>query len=226
LFKTTNKGHFLFISLGQLSENSWGIIPYDTDSLMRKIIVEQTGQGNTMTYEADAILTSKWLDLIVESPGEFANKCLSNFGKLNESPFYGGELWHHAPSVWEDSLMRTDLDRRIQSYSRSLYDESYQSWSDSKIMKFEFYQQRLITLFIYLALIGYFVRFGKEVLRDPFAVVFLTLVLYQGAISIFTYYTKEHNTNLFLVYILWIIYVFSEKKLFSKPLRRKDAAPL
>ena len=91
-------------------------------------------------------------------------------------------------------------------------------------MKFEFYQQRLITLFNYLALIGYFVRFGKNLLKDPFAVVFLTLILYQGAISILTYYTKEHNTNLFLIYILWIIYVFSEKKLFSKPLRRKNAA--
>ena len=137
LFKTTNKGHFLFISLGQLPDNPWNITPVDKDSIMVQLVKDNLGQKNTMNYRADTFLTKKWWNLIKENPGGFARKCLVNFNKINESPFYEGELWIHKNSVWEDSLMQNSLDKRVRNFSNQLNIKTNKNASVLKILRFE-----------------------------------------------------------------------------------------
>jgi len=215
LFKTTNKGHFLFISLGQLPDNIWGITPFDNDSLMKKLVMENVGRKRTASYEADQYLTNKWFELIKTNPSEFAKKCLQNFNTLNETPFYIGELWVHNPSVYEDLLMQTSFDLKIRELGHSINIKSHENRVVFGILRFERRFIRMMVILFYLSIFTYFFRYGKEFYKDHFSIVLLSLIAYQGAISIFTYYTPAHNTGLYFIYIIWIIYVFSEKRVLA-----------
>jgi len=215
LFKTTNKGHFLFISLGQLPDNIWGITPFDNDSIMNKLVRENVGGTRTANYESDKYLTKKWLELIKDNPSEFAKKCLQNFNVLNEIPFYIGELWVHNPSIYEDLLMQSSLDFKIRDIGHSINIKSHENRVVFGILKFERQLIRLIVICFYLSIFTYFIRYGKELYKDNFAIILLTMISYQGAISILTFYTPAHNTSLYFIYILWIIYVFSERKILA-----------
>jgi len=212
LFKTTNKGHLLFISLGQLTNNIWGITPYDNDSIMNKLVSDNVGSKSTASYESDQYLTKKWFELIKDNPSEFAKKCLKNFKKLNGSPFYKGELLVHNPSIYEDSLMQTTFDLKVRELGKFINIKSHENKIYFGILRFEKFLVRLIVILFYLSIIFYFIRHGKEFFKDHFSIVLLCLIAYQGAISIFTYYTPEHNTNLYYFYIIWIIYALSERK--------------
>jgi len=163
-----------------------------------------------MNYQADTFLTKEWFKLIKSNPGAFLEKCKVNFDKLHESPFYEGELWVHRPSIWEDSLMKTSLDKRIREFSHNINVRTNENRSVLKILKFESYQRRLITILFYLSSIAFLLKMKSRFYSDETAMIMLSLIFYQTAISILTFYTKEHNTNLFLVYALWIIYVFGE----------------
>jgi len=212
LFKTTNKGHFLFISLGQLPNNPWNITPLDKDSIMLQLVMDNLGQKNTMDYRADTFLTKEWLNLIKDNPKGFAKKCLANFSKLNESPFYEGELWIHKTSVWEDSLMQTSLDRQARNFSDQLNIKTNENRMVFKILRFEYYLGRMITIFFYLSLIFSLIKFRIVFYKDNISIIILSLIAYQAAIAVLTFYTRQHHTNLYLIYILWIIYVFNEKR--------------
>jgi len=215
LFKTTNKGHFLFISLGQLPDNIWGITPYDNDSIMNKLVRDNVESKSTASYESDLYLTKKWFELIKDNPSEFAKKCLHNFKRLNESPFYKGELFVHNPSIYEDSLMQTAFDLKVRELGKFINIKSHENKIYFSILRFEKFLVRLIVILFYLSIIFYFIRYGKEFFKDHFSIVLLCLIAYQCAISIFTYYTPEHNTTLYFIYIIWIIYIFSERRVLA-----------
>ncbi len=215
LFKTTNKGHFLFISLGQLPDNIWGITPFDNDSIMNKLVRDNVGNKNTASYESDKYLTNKWFELIKNNPSEFIKKCSRNFEILNETPFYRGELWVHNPSVYEDLLMQSSFDLKIRDLGHSINIKSQENKIAPGIQKFEEQFVRLIVIFFYLSIICYFIRYGKEFYNDNVSIVLLSLIAYQGVISVFTYYTPAHNTSLYFIYIIWIIYVFSERRILA-----------
>jgi len=182
---------------------------------MNKLVRENVGTKRTASYESDQYLTKKWLELIKNNPSEFAKKCLHNFKRLNESPFYKGELWVHSPSVYEDLLMQTPFDLKIRELAKFINIKSHENKIYFGILRFEKFLVRLIVILFYLSIIFYFTRHGKEFFKDHFSIALLCLIAYQGAISIFTYYTPEHNTSMYFIYIIWIIYVFSEKRVLT-----------
>ena len=50
---STNSGHVLFIGLGQLPENKWGITPHDKDPLKTSLLIEKFGDKyKYIDYEA------------------------------------------------------------------------------------------------------------------------------------------------------------------------------
>lgn len=212
LQKTTNKGHFLFISLGQLPENKWSITPFDKDSVMREIVDEELRRNvRTASLQADGLLTGKWLELIKNDPSEFLKKCYHNFDTYVTKPFYNGEIWSSVTRNEED-LIGGKIDQQIYQFSQNLAGKINSNRVAYNIVRF---QQKMVDVILFLFLVSciiYLVFSGKELLRDWVALIFFSLLFYQIAIVVIGFYSSAYNTNLYLIYILTIIYCLVEKK--------------
>jgi hypothetical protein len=78
---SSNGGHVLFVGLGQLPRNKWGITPFDGDPVMLRELREHFGyEHGSLDTEANAYLTRRWLHLILEDPVEYGKKVA--FGSL------------------------------------------------------------------------------------------------------------------------------------------------
>ena len=75
LITSTNAGATLFIGLGNLPGNKWGIIPKDSDPKMHRAIKSHFGENKSfVSYEADQFLKTEFLKIIFEDPSHFAKK--------------------------------------------------------------------------------------------------------------------------------------------------------
>ena len=93
LVTSTNGGHVLFIGLGQLPGNKWGITPSDSDPLMHSLLKD--GQDETChscSYEADRVLKKEFLNRIKSDPGEFGKKILHSLKQTTTGGAYPGEF--------------------------------------------------------------------------------------------------------------------------------------
>jgi 4-amino-4-deoxy-L-arabinose transferase-like glycosyltransferase len=112
---STNGGHALFIGLGQLPGNSWGITPIDTDPLMRQIIDRELGpKESTLGLRADGILKREFRERIKERPAEFARKMAFSGFKVILQGAYPGEFLNTATH----RVRRAELVDRCKSFVR------------------------------------------------------------------------------------------------------------
>lgn len=94
LLTSTNAGHVLFIGLGNLPGNKWGIQDSDGDPVMHALIRERFGaQKSSLVYETDRFLQREFLRRILEDPTEFSRKMVYNFQSMLVSGVYAGEFF-------------------------------------------------------------------------------------------------------------------------------------
>jgi hypothetical protein len=94
LLTSTNSGHVLYIGLGQLPGNPWGITASDGDPRMHREVDERFGRPatSTLVYESDVFLRSRFLELVREHPGAYARKVARNVRTTLTGGFYTGEF--------------------------------------------------------------------------------------------------------------------------------------
>ncbi|MBI3725012.1 hypothetical protein HY251_13815, partial [bacterium] len=93
LLTSTNGGANLFIGLGDLEGNKWGIVESDSDPLTHRILAEKLGPDYRMvSYDADQVLRREFLARVAEDPGEFARKCLRNLRLMWQLGAHPGEF--------------------------------------------------------------------------------------------------------------------------------------
>ena len=72
LLTSTNAGHVLFIGLGQLPENIWGIVPRDDDKVMDMTLKKEFGSSyKSDKYYENIFLKKKFIQLIKQDPKEW-----------------------------------------------------------------------------------------------------------------------------------------------------------
>lgn len=73
---STNGGHVLYIGLGQLPNNVWGITPDDNDPKMVSLVNNKLGTRNTLDAKADSLLKLEFRTEIFAHPNSYIQKCL------------------------------------------------------------------------------------------------------------------------------------------------------
>ena len=76
LLTSTNSGHVFFIGLGQLPGNKWGIKGLDGDPRMHEELKIAGLKEDSLIYESDRFLKSKFLSLVFEDKKEYLKKVL------------------------------------------------------------------------------------------------------------------------------------------------------
>jgi len=94
LLTSTNSGHVMFISLGNLPSNPWGIISSDTDPCMRETLRRHFGRDvSSLVYESQSVLTTAFLKNIEKEPIAFLKKTVYNAWFTLIRGVYPGEFW-------------------------------------------------------------------------------------------------------------------------------------
>lgn len=93
LATSTNSGHVLYISLGQLPGNPWGITPYDGDPRMHRELDAHFGRKvSSLTYASDVFLRSRFVHLVRQHPAAWLHKDAHNAEHTFVDGFYDGEF--------------------------------------------------------------------------------------------------------------------------------------
>ncbi len=210
LQKSSNGGHVLFISLGQLPENKWGITPLDGDPKMRKLVATAFGKGaTTLSHPADKLLTGKWLGLILDDKMEFFRKCKFNVQSIYRNPFYVGEL-NQISEGYADVVISSKLDRRIQALADGLADNSrfFQTFMPVRILYEKMGLELPKLILVAIGLVFLFFRF--QIFKEETFVLVLSVILYQYALLILAYYMRGYHTNIFILYEVLLVFLIIE----------------
>lgn len=213
---SSNGGHHLFISLGQLPNNVWGITADDRDPIMREIVNKKLGsEYRTVGHQADPILRNEWKKRVFNNPIEFLKKCGFNLYSLFTRPFTHGEIYRkYIQNESEIILLKNALKSDIQSFNMSslfkkMTSKAYLGFVISILIN-------ICSIILFLVLLVYFVKglvqFKSRILKDPLLFVCYTIILYQIALQTLVYYLPNYHTNVLLFYIIIAISVHFEAK--------------
>jgi hypothetical protein len=118
ILTSTNGGHAMFVGLGQLPGNLWGIEPHDRDPIALEIIAEELGPAvSTLSYPADRLLRRKFREYVAAAPVEFARKVGYQAVRVVVQGAYPGEFLNTADHAvgreelvpWSKQLLRNPI---------------------------------------------------------------------------------------------------------------------
>ena len=210
LHTSTNAGHVLFISLGQLPNNKWGITPYDGDKIMAQLLRENfSNPTSSLAYDGDKYLKKKWFEFVINDPSEYFRKCIYNFYQVIKSPFYNGRVKYDTISHEQRNKLKADINYYYSTYNftgilKLILNRHY------SFLIFPFILNMwgiFVFFYFFFLLIRTIVNKRFDVLFDPISVILNSVVLYQLAILILAFYTKSYHTNIYMVYIILIIFL-------------------
>ena len=214
---STNGGHVIFISLGQFPNNNWGITQRDNDPKMRLLLKDKFGDSiSSVEYKADVFLKKQWFESIRNDPGEYIKKACFNVFQVFRSPFYIGDI--------EKSNFTTNFTTKKHEMLRERIKNNLNHLELNKLLKLFFSSKNYILFFplliniwgilIFSMYIYFQIRFllrkKLSVFSDPVAIIFSTIIFYQLALIIFTYFMPSYNSNTYIIYVILIIYCQSE----------------
>ena len=222
-FTTTNTGHSLFIGLGQLPNNKWGITPRDDDMLMDKYLSSEFGAKNFLStnHEENKFLKKRFFNLIKENPVEWIKKCSYTFCLIFMDPFYVG-------NVGNFQLNGMSNINEIRMLEKSVYEFDFKNFSNLIInTSWKFSTKEICALIItilakIIGLVIYFVTifmafyllfFDKRwFMSSAINTILSFTILYQLLIQVFVFHMPVYNTSIYLIYLIFISLMF--KKIF------------
>ena len=226
LLNSTNTGHVLFIGLGQLPDNTWGITPRDDDSKMKGYLINEFKQDtiSTVSYSSNEFLKKKFLRLVFNNPWEWIKKCVYSIRLILFDPFYVGnvaDFQHNDVSnigeirSLEEAVYQLDFE---QSYKILI--ETNWSFSTKEIFQiFTTILTKLIGLAIFIAsVITIFLtilKSPKSIFSDSTLLLSYLLLAYQLSISVFAFHMPVYNSSIYLIYLI-ILTLFFNKLFFNQ----------
>jgi len=232
LINSTNSGHVLFIGLGQLPNNIWGITPYDKDPLKQEILVKKFGDKyNYIDYaewngiEEDKYLKKVFFDFIKENPNEWLRKCLFASRLLVLDPFYVGNVGNFQQNKISNINEIRELEGLFYSFKFSEITRLINN-TDWEI-NFKEFSQLLVTIYTkifgILIFISFLIIFLITVLQNIYKGRFYNkleqllgiIILYQISISILAFHMPVYNSSIYIIYPL-LSYLLFQKYLSIK----------
>ena len=220
---STNAGHVLFIGLGQLPENKWGITPFDEDPIKIKILSDKFGPVfKSDDYEEDIFLKKKFIEFIKNDPLEYLKKCMFSLRLLILDPFYVGNVG----SFQQNKISNIKEIRELESLIyRFKFKDSFSLIKNTKwiLTKKEVFQlivtvyTKIFGVIIFLAFmiisIVYIAKFKTRL--DPIALFLILILGYQMSISILAFHMPVYNSASYIFYVL-LTYLLFQKYLSIK----------
>lgn len=212
---STNSGHVLYLSLGQLPGNSWGITPRDEDPSMAALLENEFGKPtSSLTYEVDVVLKAKFRELAFASPGEYARKVFHNIGSLLVGGTYAG-AFHEQKTCQPNCLNKyVNVEETITSQSqvaRGLLTGKLSINSDLAFT--DYVRLTLLSASVAQSLFVAFFGFLFSILLLPYCLrernvpmlLLLAVVGYQMALGSFTFFMRTYSSSVYVLLLIVIV---------------------
>lgn len=202
LLTSTNSGHVLYISLGQLPANPWGITPSDGDPRMHRELDAHFHRGgiSSLTYSSDNYLRRRFITLVSQHPGAWLHKDLLDARHTLTGGFYNGEFIQ-SRSCEPTCLAKfgyTPDGSRVRSPVATLFGSGL---SLSERARFALQEGSALEGRV-LALLGYLLAvllLAVGLRRRNLTLALVALVpVYQAAANTFAYYLPSYSSNVIL----------------------------
>ncbi len=216
---STNSGHVMFISLGQMPNNPWGITPSDQDPRMNEIVNRELGRDNTLDYEADAILKSAFISEVKKYPSSYLKKCFYNLYYTLVRPFSNGDI---EPQFMSDLvelrkaklLLKHDVKSfNVGSLIKNIFNGTYTVFLISILLNL--LNIILLLIFAYHILYGV-MKLGFGILSHFELFVLFAIIGYQLTLQTLFFYHPNYHTNVFIYYVIAVVlirYLLDEKRI-------------
>ena len=219
LVTSTNTGHVLFIGLGQLPNNVWGITPFDKDPKKMQLLNEKfkTDYSKIEYPEWNRDKENKYLEEVFiknikQNPVEWIKKCFYAARLLILDPFYVGNVGNFQQNKISNIYEIRELENLIYNLniSESLYLLKNTKWNFNLKELF----QIIITIYtkifgivifissVIILIIATLNRLKKKLFFDNVETLMILCILYQISISIFAFHMPVYNSTLYIIYIL------------------------
>lgn len=205
-FASTNGGGVLYITLGQLPNNPWGIIHKDEYAFR---YARSKGEDNPYSAEGDKLLKQEFVRLVREHPVSYLKKVGYNFLSSLRHGVYIGEYTTLAML----DKRRLEIENKLSSFNGKFekiksitsleLNESMAFLVDriiNKIFKLVFFF--LIVLFIYFS-----IAYRSE--KNSYLVgMLVSIVLYRFSLVSLIQYEPRHMNSIYLLFCgtgIWVI---------------------
>ena len=206
ILSSTNIGHSLFIGLGQLPDNTWGIKPRDDDTKMKQILLDEFGENiQSVSIEGNLFLINYFKNEIKKDPLQFIKKCLHNIVLIFKYPFYQGFIGDYHKNEKIDNVKRNLLNFKFSESLKSLKELEFSSFSN----KMKFYLAIILKLNSFIAFIFFFIIIAvgflksiKKILINDELFLFSLIIIYHLLISVFVFHMPVYNTSIYLIFVI------------------------
>ena len=225
LLTSTNSGHVLYIGLGQLPNNSWGITPRDDDKVMDLLLKNNFNAGyKSYNYRENIYLKKKFSELIKKNPKEWIKKCLFAFRLFILDPFYVGNIGNFQHNKFANIYEIRELEKLIYNFEikkgvelikKTKWEFTKKEFSQFIFTFFVKFQGVILIFSFFISLILCLKKFGGRLLKDKLILIFLLTIGYQVSIAVFAFHMPVYNNTIFIIYLL-LTYLFFQKYLSIK----------
>ena len=229
---STNSGHVLFIGLGQLPGNKWGITPHDKDPVKTSLLIKRFGDKyKYIDYEAwngineDQYLKEVFLNYVKEDPIEWIRKCAYAARLLVLDPFYVGNVGNFQ----QNKISNIDEIRQIESYFYNFkFKNIYKlilstNWKIDTKEIFQLLYTIYTKIFGIIVFSSFLITFllsllqiiKRKIIPSNEEILLSIIIFYQIAISIFAFHMPVYNSTIYIIYLL-LTYLLFQKYLSIK----------
>ena len=222
---STNSGHVLFIGLGQLPNNLWGITPRDDDKVMDSLLKKTFKTDyKSFNFKENNYLENKFNQLIKKNPKEWIKKCFYAFRLLLLDPFYVGNIGNFQQNKFanideirelEKLAYNLEINKGIELIKKTKWELNKKEVFQFILTFFVKFQGIVLIFSFFISLLLYLKRFGINLLNDKLILIFLMTIGYQISIAVFAFHMPVYNNTIYLIYLL-LTYLFFQKYLSIK----------
>lgn len=198
-FRTSasNGGAVMYISLGQLPNNSWGIIPLDETAYQ---IADSLGFYSPYSVEADSYFKALALHKIKEDPVEYIKKFGYNFFSAIIRGVYTGEF----ANAFIGTKHRIDVENTF-NLKKNIFEKINYLISEDKFVTVPIILEKILqAIFIVIFLILIFISIlkmgtGKIHLDKTLIAIIICLIIYKFLIVSAIQYEYRHLNSIYLI---------------------------
>lgn len=206
LLSSTNSGQVVFLGLGVLPQNRWGITADDGDPILRQIAAKMGPDTSALNYAGNKILLDETASRIAAEPREYARKVAYSALITATRGFHPGSFFDRSscePRCYETYVrQRSDL---LQG--KAPRDTELLNPARTVLMLIASAFSRVLLLACMCALPFAAVLAYRR--RSLLLALSVLTALYQGAISVFLYTLPAYTSNAYYFHLLNLVAVIA-----------------
>ena len=201
LLASTNAGHVLFIGLGNLPGNRWGIVPEDGDPVMTALIQERFGaRRSSLLYDTDHFLRGEFLRRIRHDPQEYLRKVSYAFQTMLKGGVYAGEFFERPDCRPTCFIQYLRMRERLLSNPTAFFAANGLAGVRVALLSFSSFMGRWVVFFAFVLLPVVAALGWKQ--RNLLLLLVSGGIAYQAALNSLAFNMASYSANMYFFYLI------------------------